>query len=83
MSLAKGGVVNYYSANKTLEDAHKSECVCALCWEHDHREGLLFCGLKSGVVQQFDVQQGTFQAECDCTGGPGQGTFVGLGKHEE
>ncbi len=81
VSLSSGKAENFYS--KTLEEVHKSECVCALCWEHQCLDGLLYCGLRNGVVQQFDAKCGTFQAECDCTGGPEMGTFVGIGKHEE
>ena len=52
-----------------------------MCWEAGGEEEGLYCGLKSGVVQRFSCQERVFEAECDCT--EGQGTFVGLGKHEE
>lgn len=83
VSLAKGDVTNYYSANGALEDADRSQAVCCMCWEHEYKEGLLYCGLRNGLVQQFGAQEGIYQAECDCTGGAEAGTFVGLGKHEE
>ena len=33
------------------------------------------------MVQCFNCKERVFTAECDCTGG--EGSFVGLGKHEE
>ena len=76
-------MLNYYSANCNLEDTDKSLSVCAMCWEHECRDGVLYCGLRNGVVQQFSAKELLFQSECDCTGGPEEGMLVGLGKHEE
>ena len=52
-----------------------------MCWEHEARGQVLYCALRSGLVQRFSCQERQFQAECDCTGG--EGTFVGLGKQQE
>ena len=80
----KGEVTNFYSANRRMEDADKSQSVSAMCWEHECREGMLYCALRNGVVQQFSAQERVFQSECDFTGGgPEVGQMLGLGKHEE
>ena len=81
-------MVNYCSANRSLEEVDKSEEVCVMCWDPSHLDNanndpLLYCGLRNGLVQEFNVGTGLFQAECDCTGGLDGGTLVGLGKHEE
>ena len=41
----------------------------------------LYAGLRSGKVLCFNCTERMFTAGCDCTGG--EGTLVGLGKHEE
>ena len=41
----------------------------------------LYAGLRNGKVQCFSCTEKVFTTECDCTGG--EGTLVGLGKHEE
>ena len=41
----------------------------------------LYAGLRSGKVLCFSCTERIFTASCDCTGG--EGTLVGLGKHEE
>lgn len=41
----------------------------------------LYAGLRNGKVQCFSCTEKIFTTECDCTGG--EGTLVGLGKHEE
>ena len=78
VTLANGEVTSYHHAS--LEMADRSQEVCAMCWEHDGEGEGLYCGLKNGVVQRFGCRERVFEAECDCTGG--EGTFVGLGKHE-
>lgn len=79
VSLANGEVTNYHHAS--LEVADRSQEVCAMCWEHSGKGEGLYCGLRNGVVQRFGCRERVFEAECDCTGG--EGTFVGLGKHQE
>ena len=79
VSLGGHEVSSYHPSS--LGKADRSQEVCALCWEHQSEGEWLYCALQSGVVQRFNCQERTFEAECDCTGG--EGVFVGLGKHEE
>lgn len=78
VSLSSHEVTNYH---KCLERSDVTQEVCAMCWEHGDRGETLYCGLKNGLVQRFSCRERVFEAECDCTGG--EGTFVGLEKHEK
>ena len=77
MSTSKS--TSYLPGCMTLSEADRMREVCAMCWEHGS-ESLLYCGLRSGRVQQFSCRERVFVAECDCS--TDGGVFVGLGRHD-